>query len=227
MRDVFIELKQSLYKEITYTTLLRCAKSLGCEDEAWLTGCQPTELFALSEFVLHRFSRLGKNLIQRRLASKSAPSPESDRGSVLLALREARFSIFTAEDIREGLGVVLCDVLRGEMAFVIDEAMDGTIVPQAIMCGRLLKLEDVTFCAGSMLPLSLDTLLLALRSFDPEFDPARRILSCRELDCLEEENLEGFTLSMQFLANAGGLGKFEIADMLDQIDEAARLKKRN
>jgi hypothetical protein len=104
--------------------------------------------------------RLGHSHPLERYARLARFAPGSDEAIVLAAMRQARFSLWRIERRHPITGLILCDLLRGEEIWLIDEAMERNAPPGVAMAARLLQPENFAMTARIIVPILPDLMTL-------------------------------------------------------------------
>jgi hypothetical protein len=104
--------------------------------------------------------RLGRSHPLDRYAGLARFAPGSDEVIVLAAMRRARFSLWRVERRHPSTGLILCDLLRGEETWLVDEAMEKNAPPGVEMAARLLQPENFAMTARIIVPILPDLMTL-------------------------------------------------------------------
>lgn len=154
LRTVASELTQStLLKKLPKGALLDCAKKLGMAQGKYLTIEYEDELAILFDYCLFTYRVGGKNVIERYLMT-NPPPPNSDEMQILKAKSQAWYSVFRAEHVEKGYGVVLRDLIRDKEYVLMDQGMGSSAKPTMIFAGRLICFADFCMTSGTFLPIA-------------------------------------------------------------------------
>lgn len=104
--------------------------------------------------------RLGRSHPLDRYAGLARFAPGSDEAIVLAAMRRARFSLWRVERRHPTTGLILCDLLRGEETWLVDEAMEKNAPPGVEMAARLLQPKNFAMTARIIVPILPDLMTL-------------------------------------------------------------------
>ena len=104
--------------------------------------------------------RLGRSHPLDRYVRAARFAPGSDEAIVLAAMRRARFSLWRIERRHPTTGLILRDLLRGEEAWLVDEAMETNAPPRLEMAARLLQPESFAMTARIIVPILPDLMTL-------------------------------------------------------------------
>ena len=91
-----------------------------------------------------------------RYARAAGPSPESDEGLVLDAMRHARFSIIGILRRHDVAGLVVEDLFRGGEVWLVDEGLESSLPDGATLATRLYTPEGFAMTAGVLVPLDIE-----------------------------------------------------------------------
>ena len=110
----------------------------------------------LAEDLAIYLPRPGRSHPLDRHARAARLAPGSDEAIVLEAMRQARLSLWRVERRHETMGLVLRALLRGEDAWLVDEALERSARPGLAMAARLLQPEAFAMTARIVVPVTPD-----------------------------------------------------------------------
>ncbi len=164
-------LNQDLVRRLPKGTMLECAKKLGLRKGKSLSFQNEGEMPVLFDYCLYNHRRAGKNIIEKYLED-SPPAETSDEMTLLRAMVKAHYSVFMVEEIQNGMGATLFDLLRHDRLSLIDIGIGTTARRGMIFGGRVLPLGDFYMTSGAFVPLWPDIVerivIPALEKFCPD-----------------------------------------------------------
>jgi hypothetical protein len=149
----------------------RAAKEFGLLEGNQLGLESDEELIILVDHVIYDRPDRGKTAVRRYL-SKLPKADDPDERAVRDAMAGHRYSVFRVEAVHAGTGLALCDLVRGDRLFVVDEAMSGTIARGATLSTRVLPLPDYWLTSGAGFPISAEGAALVESIFRPALELA-------------------------------------------------------
>ena len=149
MNDALVDLCGPMIK--------RAAKDLGVWVDGTIVMADVGQSCVLMDYAIHDCRAGGLNAVER-LAAEHPPAPGSDAETVLAAMKRAFFSLFQVEQIVEGVGVCVIDILRQREHFLADVGFSETAVENLVLASRVLPFDDFIMTTGAALPADADTL---------------------------------------------------------------------
>ena len=116
----------------------------------------------------------GRSRAIDRLACAASFAAASDEALVLAAMRQARISIWQVTDYYYEGGLVVCDMLRGGEAWLMDEAMTASCPADFRFVGRLFMPEDFAMSSGVLVPFDENLAAALEESMPPAFRALER-----------------------------------------------------
>ena len=143
---------------IPRAAILRQAKRLGLSDGKVLRVSHEDELTLVFDLLLYTVSSGSRSRGIDRYARSHQPPPGSDELRVLTALQAARFSLFQIKERHPVAGLVLEDLLRAEVAWLMDESLEASAQVGAVFGTRLATLDTFAITCGVLVPIDSETL---------------------------------------------------------------------
>ena len=159
LRQISKQQHEAVLDIIAPDVLLDWARRLGLTVGKTVVLENDNEL-TLSEDLAIDLPRRGHLHPLERYARLAHFAPGSDEAIVLAAMRQTRFSLWRIERRHPITGLILCDLLRGEEIWLVDEAMEKNAPPGVAMAARLLQPENFAMTARIIVPVLPDLMTL-------------------------------------------------------------------
>jgi hypothetical protein len=141
---------------VSTASLLATAKRLGLSDGKRIVADSDDDLVLVFDLALHTAPRGRRRAIDRYAASH--PPSSEEEAAVLAALRDTRFSLFRVIGRHAEAGIRLEDLLRGSEAWLVDDNLEATARPDAVLAMRLASPDTFAISCGVAVPIDEDTL---------------------------------------------------------------------
>ncbi len=162
LRTVSFELNKVLPDLTSKETLERAARKLGFWRRGILVFGKEDEVNVLMDYVIYDCYEDGANAVDRYITQRP-PAPGSDVEAVLRAKQRAFYAIVQVEEVSEGLGVRVLDLLTDRRFLLADIGFSATAIEGVVIATRLIPFEDFVMTSGAALPLDADTLTKVVR----------------------------------------------------------------
>ena len=152
LRQISLELNQTLVRRLPKQALRECAKKLGLLSGKTFVFGSSHEMDLLADYCLYSY-RPGGNSIMELHLKQSPPPPKSDEMALLLSMMRSRYSLFSIEEVVKGIGVVLKDRLQHEKLFLMDIGLGNSAVLDLPLAGRIMPLGNLYMSTGVLVPI--------------------------------------------------------------------------
>lgn len=153
LREVGRNLNNHLVTLVPRAALLECGKKLGLVQGKALVLDDEEELSILFDYCLHNYRRGGKNIIERYLET-SPTLATADEMILLKGKLSSYYSLFSIEEVHQGRGATLRDILRNKTLLLMDLGIGKSAVPGLLFAGRVIPLADFHMTTGTFIPVS-------------------------------------------------------------------------
>jgi hypothetical protein len=145
-------LNSDIINTLSKSAMIASGKKLGViKGKTFQLGSEE-ELGVVFDYCLYSHRQGGQNAIERYL--KNSPPPEdSDEMLLLTAMTQSFYSVFSVEEVHEGQGVTVRDILTDNSFFLMDIGLGNQAMPRLLLASRILQLRDFYMSTGAMLPL--------------------------------------------------------------------------
>ena len=157
-RGVSFELNKILPNYGSKQTIELAARKLGLFQDGLLVFGEEDEVCVLMDYVIYDCYEDGANAVDRHIADHP-PAAGSDEETVLRAMQEAFFAVVQVEEVLEGLGVRVYDLLSDRRFLLADIGFSHTAVEGVVLATRLVPFEEFVMTSGAALPLDKDSLV--------------------------------------------------------------------
>jgi len=168
LRTLGRNLNNKLIKRVSREAIMESAKKLGIIEDGVLVFENEEEISILMDYCIYDFRADGRNAIDRYLV-ESPPSVGSDEYLLLKAMARSRFSLFQVEDIVQGLGVVVQDLLGRDAFLIVDINLSRTAPKGIVLAARIISPETFHMTSGAFLVVSRDVLLRLAEALSERF----------------------------------------------------------
>jgi hypothetical protein len=152
LRAVSIEHHNAALKFLSCQTIMEQARSLGLSFRGMLAAESDEELTLIFDMALYSAAWGRSRALDRYARAKCGP-PGNDSGSMLDAMRSARFSIWRVERMHGAAGVIVLDTLRETEAWLVDEGLERCAEAGMCFAARLYRPEDFSMTSGVIVPV--------------------------------------------------------------------------
>jgi hypothetical protein len=153
IRELGRELSRDLVKRIPKALLLERAKALGLVRRGVLVFSTEDESCVLMDHCLY-FHRPNRPSVVDQYASEFMEKSSPDEKTLLQAMRQAHFSIFSVERAVSGFGVDVIDIFSNERFFLFDQSFSRTARRRTVLASRIIVFEGIHMTTGAALPMS-------------------------------------------------------------------------
>ena len=153
LREVGRNLNSHLVTLVPKAALLECGKKLGLVQGKTLALDNEEELSILFDYCLYNYRRGGKNIIERYLETSPTLATE-DEMILLKAKLNSYYSLFSVEEVHQGRGATLRDILRDKTLLLMDLGIGTSAIPGMLFAGRVIPLADFHMTTGTFIPVS-------------------------------------------------------------------------
>jgi hypothetical protein len=128
------------------------ARRLGILRDGILVLEAESEITILMDFCIHHLEIDGRNTVQRCL-EESPPPDGSDEMTLLQAQRHAHYAILRVIVPEPGVGVMVHDVMRGEIAFLVDVGLGSSLEKGDMVGCQVIRFPEFLMTTGAALPV--------------------------------------------------------------------------
>lgn len=153
LREVGRNLNNHLVTLVPKAALLECGKKLGLVQGKTLVLDNEEELSILFDYCLYNYRHGGKNIIERYLETSPTLATE-DEMILLKGKLDSYYSLFSVEEVHQGRGATLRDILRNKTLLLMDLGIGKSAVPGLLFAGRVVPLADFHMTTGTFIPVS-------------------------------------------------------------------------
>ncbi len=159
IRVVLQKHQNTVVKTVSKAAFNRTAKKLELLDGEQLMLESESELVILYDHLIYDRRTRGKTPVERYLA-KLPKSDDPVEQLVRQAMMNQQLSLFQIEDVYEGLGVSVRDLLSDDLEFVADLSLSQSVSPGWTLAMRLLPLPDYSISSGAVFPIHADAVMV-------------------------------------------------------------------
>ena len=152
LREKGQHLNSDIINTLSKSAMIASGKKLGVVKGKTFQLSNENELGIVFDYCLYSHRQGSKNAIERYL--KNSPPPEdSDEMLLLTAMTQSFYSVFSVEQVHEGQGITVHDIVTDKSFFLVDIGLGNQAMPKLLLAGRILQLTDFYMSTGAMLPL--------------------------------------------------------------------------
>jgi len=158
LRAVAFELNKHLPESASKHMIEHAASKLGLWHSGMLVFGEQDELSVLMDYVIYDCHEDGANAVDRYIA-QHPPVPGSEEDAVLQAEQQAFYAVVQVEEVLEGFGVRVHDLLSDRHFLLADISFSKTAVEGVVLATRLVPFDDFVMTSGAPLPLEEDAFI--------------------------------------------------------------------
>ena len=155
LRAVSLKLNKVLPRFASKDAIEHAARKLGLWHKGTVVLGKEDDVCVLMDYVIYDCYEDGVNAVDRYVADRPPP-PGSDKETVLRAKQQAFYAVAQVEEVLEGLGVRVYDLLSGRRLLLADIGFSRTAVEGVVLAARLIPFEEFAMTSGAPLPLDGD-----------------------------------------------------------------------
>jgi len=156
MRSTGLKLNKVLPEYIPKEAIEAVGRKLGFWKNGTLVFNDQDQVCVLIDHAIHGWFTDGKNAVDC-YAAEHPPPPGSDKEAVLEAMRRTFFSLFRVEEVVDGVGTRVLDILQDRGYFLADVNLSRSAVVGGTLASRVIPFEDFIMTTGAGLPVDLET----------------------------------------------------------------------
>jgi len=152
LREKGQHLNTELINTLSKSVMIASGKKLGVvKGKAFQLGSED-ELSIVFDYCLYSHRQGGNNAIERYLQN-SPPPEDSDEMLLLTAMTQSFYSVFSVEEVHEGQGITVRDIVTDKSFFLMDIGLGNQAMSKLLLAGRILPLMDFNMSSGAIIPL--------------------------------------------------------------------------
>jgi len=154
-REIGRQHHTALLKFLSKDAIISQARRLGLAQGKMLVLDSIDDLNLVFDLLIYTAPKDRSRAIDRY--ARSAQSVlDTDEVFVLEAMQQARFAILARARRHPVAGLLVKDVFRGDDYWLVDEALESSLLDEAMLATRLYSLDDFTMTAGVIVPLDME-----------------------------------------------------------------------